>query len=571
MDEQILIYAAILVAVIVLTIVGILSRYRKCKSDEVLVVYGKTGDKKSAKLYHGGAAFVWPIIQGYSFLNMKPMQIDCKLTGAISKQNIRVDVPTTITVAVSTEPEVMQNAAERLLGLNIEAQQELIKDVVYGQMRLVIADMTIEQLNSDRDTFLENCRKNIDSELKKFGLYLMNINISDIRDEADYIVNLGKEAEAKAKNEALANIEEQQKLGAIKIAEQQKERATKVAETNRDKNTQLADTQRDEEIKVAIADKERESKVAEENAEKESRIAKASASMEVNKEQARTEQESRTAELQSDMEIKQAEAQKKSAIGQNNAAKEVAESNAELEVTKGLIHLPVVQRFAQEELLPCQAAVLTAQENAQREIEEAKARKVEQALKADKIVPAEIAKQQAILDADALAEQIKRKANAEAEAILAKAQAEAKAIQMKLEAEAEGKKKSLLAEAEGFEAMVKAAERNPEIAIQYKMVDQWKEIASEQVKAFEHIQLGNVTVFDGGNGTTSNFLQNVVSKVAPALGILDKLPIHDTYQNIVNPSSKGNAQNKPEKEDFEPVDKDGKKRPTDTPPAPDKK
>lgn len=101
MDEQILIYAAILVAVIVLTIVGILSRYRKCKSDEVLVVYGKTGDKKSAKLYHGGAAFVWPIIQGYSFLNMKPMQIDCKLTGAISKQNIRVDVPTTITVAVS--------------------------------------------------------------------------------------------------------------------------------------------------------------------------------------------------------------------------------------------------------------------------------------------------------------------------------------------------------------------------------------------------------------------------------------------------------------------------------------
>ena len=526
MDEQILIYAAILVAVIVLTIVGILSRYRKCKSDEVLVVYGKTGDKKSAKLYHGGAAFVWPIIQGYSFLNMKPMQIDCKLTGAISKQNIRVDVPTTITVAVSTEPEVMQNAAERLLGLNIEAQQELIKDVVYGQMRLVIADMTIEQLNSDRDTFLENCRKNIDSELKKFGLYLMNINISDIRDEADYIVNLGKEAEAKAKNEALANIEEQQKLGAIKIAEQQKERATKVAETNRDKNTQLADTQRDEEIKVAIADKERESKVAEENAEKESRIAKASASMEVNKEQARTEQESRTAELQSDMEIKQAEAQKKSAIGQNNAAKEVAESNAELEVTKA-----EASRKAGEAQARTQAAVLTAQENAQREIEEAKARKVEQA----------------------------------------KAQAEAKAIQMKLEAEAEGKKKSLLAEAEGFEAMVKAAERNPEIAIQYKMVDQWKEIASEQVKAFEHIQLGNVTVFDGGNGTTSNFLQNVVSKVAPALGILDKLPIHDTYQNIVNPSSKGNAQNKPEKEDFEPVDKDGKKRPTDTPPAPDKK
>lgn len=63
MTQEMLIMAAILVAVILLTFIGILSRYRKCKSDEVLVVYGKTGgEKKSAKLYHGGAAFVWPII-----------------------------------------------------------------------------------------------------------------------------------------------------------------------------------------------------------------------------------------------------------------------------------------------------------------------------------------------------------------------------------------------------------------------------------------------------------------------------------------------------------------------------
>ena len=60
MTQEMLIMAAILVAVILLTFIGILSRYRKCKSDEVLVVYGKTGgEKKSAKLYHGGAAFVW--------------------------------------------------------------------------------------------------------------------------------------------------------------------------------------------------------------------------------------------------------------------------------------------------------------------------------------------------------------------------------------------------------------------------------------------------------------------------------------------------------------------------------
>lgn len=204
--------SAILAVVIILTIIGVLSRYRRCKPNQVLVVYGKTGgEKKSAKLYHGGAAFVLPIIQSYDILSMEPMQIDCRLTGALSSQNIRVDVPTTITVAISTNPEIMQNAAERLLGMDTESTENLITDIVYGQMRLIIAEMTIEKLNSDRDEFLDKARKNIDNELNKLGLYLLNINISDIRDEAGYIMNLGKEAESKALNEAQANIEEQVK------------------------------------------------------------------------------------------------------------------------------------------------------------------------------------------------------------------------------------------------------------------------------------------------------------------------------------------------------------------------
>ncbi|WP_305257618.1 flotillin family protein [Parabacteroides goldsteinii] len=495
MTQEMLIMVAILVGVIILSFIGILSRYRKCKSDEVLVVYGKTSGEKSAKLYHGGAAFVWPIIQGYEFLSMKPLQIDCKLTGALSAQNIRVDVPTTITVAISTDPEVMQNAAERLLGLQPEDKQNLITDVVYGQMRLVIADMTIEELNSDRDKFLSKVRDNIDTELRKFGLYLMNINISDIRDAANYIVNLGKEAESKALNEAQANIEEQEKLGAIKIANQIRERETTVAETRKDQDIAIAETKKQQEISVANADKERIAQVAVANASKESQVAKAEADKNINIEKANTEKESRIAELNSDMEIKKADAGKK-------------------------------------------AAVQAAREIAQREVEEAKAKKVESALKAQKIVPAEIARQEAILQAEAVAEKMIREAEAKAKATLAQAEAEARAIQMKLEAEAEGKKKSLLAEADGFKAMVEAAESNPAIAIQYKMVDQWKEIAGEQVKAFEHMQLGDITVFDGGQGTTGNFLNQLVKTVAPSLGVLDKLPIGETVKGIIRPEEK---------------------------------
>ena len=539
MTQEMLIMVAILVVVVIISFIGILSRYRKCKSDEVLVVYGKTSGEKSAKLYHGGAAFVWPIIQGYEFLSMKPLQIDCKLTGALSAQNIRVDVPTTITVAISTDPEVMQNAAERLLGLQSEDKQNLITDVVYGQMRLVIADMTIEELNSDRDKFLSKVRENIDTELRKFGLYLMNINISDIRDAANYIVNLGKEAESKALNEAQANIEEQEKLGAIKIANQIKERETKVAETRKDQDIAIAETKKQQEISVANADKDRISQVAIANAEKESQVAKAEAEKNINIEKANTEKESRIAELNSDMEIKKADAGKKAAIGRNEAGKDIALSNSELAVTQA-----DADKKAGEAAARSEASIQTAREIAQKEVEEAKAKKVESALKAQKIVPAEIAKQEAILQADAVAEKTIREAEARAKALLAQAEAEAAAIRMKLEAEADGKKKSLLAEADGFKAMVEAAESNPAIAIQYKMVDQWKEIAGEQVKAFEHINLGNITVFDGGNGATGNFLNQLVKTVAPSLGVLDKLPIGETVKNIMKPEEKNDGEKK---------------------------
>lgn len=559
--DSIFILAAILAVVVILTVIGILSRYRKCKPDEVLVVYGKTGgEKKSAKLYHGGAAFVLPIIQSYDILSMKPMQIDCRLTGALSSQNIRVDVPTTITVAISTDPDIMQNAAERLLGMHDEEKENLITDIVYGQMRLIIADMTIEELNADRDKFLDKARKNIDNELNKLGLYLLNINISDIRDAADYIINLGKEAESKALNEARANIEEQEKIGAIKIANQQKERetavantkkeqevniattekerATIVANTEKEKEVTLAVTEKEKQIGVAEADRDRAAAIAKTLSEKESSIAKAQAELEVNKAEAdkfeevgknKAEAEKRyTMAIQdSEAQIKKAEAEKNAAVGYNNAQKEVAVSESELNIVKAQS-----EKKAGEERVKAEAAIKTAKEIADKEVEEAKARKIEAALKAEKIVPAETYKKESILQADAEAEKIRRQADAESAAYMAKARAEAEAIKLKLEAEAEGKKKSLMAEAEGFQAMVKAAESNPAIAIQYKMVDQWKEIAGEQVKAFEHINLGNVTVFDGGNGSTGNFLNNMIKTVAPALGVIDQLPLAETFKKI---------------------------------------
>ena len=220
----------VLAAFIILA--ALLNRYRRCPSDKILVIYGTTSNGGSAKCVHGGGAFVWPVVQDYAYLSLTPISIEANLTNALSRQNIRVDVPCRFTVGISTEGESMNNAAERLLGLTPNDIQEMARDILFGQLRLVIASMSIEELNSDRDKFQENIMTNVEIELKKIGLKLINVNVTDIKDESGYIEALGKEAAAKAINEAKVSVAEQEKIGEIGRAEAQKETRIRTSEAN---------------------------------------------------------------------------------------------------------------------------------------------------------------------------------------------------------------------------------------------------------------------------------------------------------------------------------------------------
>jgi flotillin len=499
----------VLILVILLTLIGILSRYRKCKSDEILVIYGKTGGNKSSKCIQGGAAFVIPVLQGYAYMSLKPLQFDCNLQKALSSQNIRVDVPTTVTVGISTEQDVMQAAAERILGLGRTEIEDLVRDIVYGQMRTIIADMTIEKLNADRDEFLVKAKGLIDSELRKIGLYLININITDIRDEAGYIVQLGKKDQAKAINQANIEIANAEREGETKVAEQLKIKNSMIAETRKEELIAIANAQRDQSISVAQAESERDSKVA---------------------------------EAKKDRDISVASFDSQARIGEIEASKKITVSSAELEV---------IRAEAQSKALSAderaKAEIEKNKELARKEAEDARAKRTEAALKAEQIVPAEIAKQQKLIDAQAYQLKLEKEAEANAnrqrieaqgradayaaegkgkgDAIKAEGLAQADVIREQGLSKAAAEKASLMAQAEGFEAMVKVAENNPQVAIQWKMVDQWKEIAAEQVKAFEHIQLGNVNVMDTSQGNTlTHLLTGLVSSVAPVTDIMRNIP-----------------------------------------------
>ena len=247
------------VVVFVMLVMAILNRYRRCPSDKILVVYGTTGDRGSAKCVHGGGTFVWPVIQDYAYLSLTPIGIDANLTNALSRQNIRVDVPCRFTVGISTEPDSMLAAAERLLGLQSSQIQEMARDILFGQLRLVIATMSIEELNSDRDKFLEAITANVEVELKKIGLRLINVNVTDIKDESGYIEALGQEAAAKAINEAKVRVAEQEKVGEIGRAEAVRETRIRTAEAN----AQAVQGENEAKITIANSDANRREREAE--------------------------------------------------------------------------------------------------------------------------------------------------------------------------------------------------------------------------------------------------------------------------------------------------------------------
>lgn len=244
---------------IFLFLIILIRRYKRCPSDRILVVYGKVGGGKSAKCIHGGAAFILPVIQDYEYLDLTPISIEVNLVNALSKQNIRVNVPSRFTIGISTEPGIMQNAAERLLGLGQNEIQELAQEIIFGQLRLVVASMDIEEINSDRDKFLANISQSVESELKKVGLKLINVNITDIVDESGYIEALGKEAAAHAINAARKSVAEKNRDGAIGEANALQDERSQVAAAN----AQAVEGENTAKIAVANSDSLRRQREAE--------------------------------------------------------------------------------------------------------------------------------------------------------------------------------------------------------------------------------------------------------------------------------------------------------------------
>ncbi len=472
MGSQILILVGFLIFVAILLLFFFISRYKRCPSDKILVVYGKTGGEQSAKCYAGGATFVWPVIQDYRYLDLTPISIDVNLQDALSKQNIRVSVPAQFTVGVSNKPNLMIAAAERLLGQDMGAIRSLAHDIIMGQMRLVIANMDIEELNTDRDKFVDSVYRNVGNELHKIGLELINVNVTDIQDESGYINALGKEAAAKAINDAKVKVAIEGRSGAIGEAEAHQEQRTKVADAN--SRAEIGEAEASQLQRVQVAEANSRAKIGEAEALQSQRVS--------------------IAEANSKAEIGEADANATATEGKNTAKIKIATSDADRD-----IEVAESERKATAARKVAAAKALEEAYIAERQTEDARA-KMELARKqADEVVEADIEKQKAIIAAQAEAERQRETAKGEADAILAKYMAEA-----------QGQEELLTKQAEGFEKLVSAANGDPQSAIGYLMIDKLTELAKIQTDAIKDLEIDKVVVYDSGSGQgVTNFVQGL--------------------------------------------------------------
>ncbi len=455
-----LVFISIAVVFFMIIALTLVSRYRMCPPDRILVVFGKVASGQSSKCYHGGATFVMPFFQSFAYLDLTPITLDIELKGALSSQNIRIDAPASFTIGISTDPEVMQNAATRLLGRSLDEVQQLAAEIIMGQMRVVFASMTIEEINNDREKLIAAITKGVEVELHKVGLRMINGNIRDIKDQSGYIDALGKESAARAINDAQIKVAQENQRGSIGRAEAEREQAIRVAnaqaEAKRGQNTA--------QVMIAKSDAD----LASEQAEAKRRVEAAQKVAE-----ARALQEGYKAQQEAEL-----------ARADRDKAQQQADQIVKAEIDKERVRIDAEAKASQTRIIQeGQSAAYVIQK-------------------------------------DAEAEGVRRVAEGEAAGIRAKLSAEATGIQAKLMAEAEGTRALLDAKAQGFEKLLRVADDTAG-ATQLLIAENIVRIAEIQAGAIKGLSFEKVIVMGGGgaNGGASNgpgqFVQDLYKGVLP--------------------------------------------------------
>jgi flotillin len=499
--------------VVLLTILSMFAKcFRRCPSNRVLIIYGgMTGRGQAAKCVCGGMQFVVPLFQDYAWLSLEPMQIEIPLRGALSIENIRVNVPSVFTVAIGTTPEQMHNAAIRLLGLSRGEIVKQAEDIIFGQLRQVIASMQIEDINRDRDAFLTNIQSSLEPELKKIGLVLINVNITDITDESGYIDAIGQKAASEAINLARGDVADNEKMGAIRVAEAEREKAVQVANAEKVQSIGTREAMRTQAVRVAELDKEQQ----------------------VGEQTAQFQREAQIADADREKRVRVADADARAVEGENIAKADIAGSQAALQVKRAEAY-----ELGETRKVRAEASVLESEHLARAKAAIAEAQRIEAERRAEVEAPAKA--QKAKIEVDASAEANKRRIEAEGEAA---------AIFARLDAEARGNYEILAKKGEGLKRIVEACGGAQE-AFQMLMLEHFDNLVDASARAISNIKFDKVVVWDSnqnGKSSTANWLTNMARTLPPMMQVMKDIggvELPETLASLTGMDNKGEGDGK---------------------------
>ena len=222
-----------LVVVATLSLMATLAQlFRKVGPNEALIVYGFRG----TRIVKGGGTVVFPMVESFRQLSLELMSFDvAPQQNLYTKQGVAVTVEAVAQLKVDSDPESIRTAAEQFLTKTQEEREGLIRLVMEGHLRGIIGQLTVEELVKEPEMVGDRVRKTCAEDLSKMGLQVISFTIKEVRDQNEYIVNMGKPDIARIRRDADIAMAEAARDTAIKQAQAEREAATGKAQADQER------------------------------------------------------------------------------------------------------------------------------------------------------------------------------------------------------------------------------------------------------------------------------------------------------------------------------------------------
>ncbi|NJD02534.1 MAG: flotillin family protein [Ruminiclostridium sp.] len=255
MNYEVPVIAGILLVIVIFIMISVfVGRYVKVGPDEALIVSGRkkklaNGQVVGFRIVRGGATFVWPILEVSKTISIRIMPLDVN-SSAYTSQGVQVTVDGIAQVKIDSSQEAIATAAEQFLSHKEEEIKRIATQTLEGHLRSIVGNLTVEEINQNRDVFAQKVQELAAGDLANMGLKIISFTIREIADKNGYLESLGKAQIARVQRDAVIGQAEAKRDADIRSAEAMQAgqtakflAETKVAEANRDKEMKVADYQ----------------------------------------------------------------------------------------------------------------------------------------------------------------------------------------------------------------------------------------------------------------------------------------------------------------------------------------